>query len=831
MSQNKCAELMSRGGTPVVLQAVTVSSDLNGLLFEASVEQRFFNPTDKNMEVIYTFPLPWGAVLLGVDVRLGDRHLSGAVVEKKLAEARYEEALSEGNAAIMLELNRDRSYSLNLGNLAAQESCVITLRYAQTLQFEQRGLRLMIPTVIAPRFGDAVIDGGLQPHQATAYSLTVDYPFNIELRLRGDLASARVVSPSHPIGVAHKVTNGASVLTVSLGCRASLDRDFVLVIDQLAHGSLAVLARDRVDIGSIVAMVSFCPKIPVQVVPFTAVKILVDCSGSMAGDSIKAAERSLQAIASQFQKGDKFSLSRFGSTVEHRSRGLWSLTETTRTAAFQWVDALSANLGGTEMASALESTFALAHAVASDVLLISDGEISAIDRTIELAKESGHRVFVVGIGSSPAETHLRRLAEATGGACDFVAPGEAVEPAVLRMFARLRSPPLTDLSLTWSAGVTPEWVSPLLPSVFDGDTVNVYALFRQVPSGDVKLLGKGLDDEAQQQIGCAAIPVALEAADTLSRMAALVRLHAAGLDEQVDAPSDPTQMAIDYQLVTDKTNFLLVYERPDKEKPTEMPALQKVDQMVPAGWGGTGSVMFSRSAPFLDTRILNYQAPPALNWSNVDGPSVPSVFRTAQQTSVPAKFRMAREPSVKYCAIDDTSVPAFLRKRDRSIDHNDPRYWTDSAHYLGLTPLGVSEWLRITPASEWPTTYMGLQQMGLGVWLIDWLKLVMAVHGEKPYAEYKVVEAFLYLMSRRETHESLAKFEGLLGALKSTASRLRGVFAGESVEKSASIDVQLVKAMVAVLEGMTSSEWPNRVLSLDGEVDEVRDARISTTVA
>ena len=116
------ARLLTRSGAPVMLQGVTASGDLKGLLFEAAIEQRFCNPTDKNMEVVYTFPLPWGAVLMGVDVQLGDKHLTGAVVEKKQAEARYEEALSEGHAAIMLEKNHDLSYSLNLGNLAAKES-------------------------------------------------------------------------------------------------------------------------------------------------------------------------------------------------------------------------------------------------------------------------------------------------------------------------------------------------------------------------------------------------------------------------------------------------------------------------------------------------------------------------------------------------------------------------------------------------------------------------------------------------------------------------------------------------------------------------------------
>lgn len=819
MDQRESARLETRDGQAVNLMGVRLSGDLRGLMFEASIEQRFCNPGDKNVEVAYSFPLPWGAVLLGVDVVLGDKHLTGAVVEKKKAEARYEEAISEGDAAIMLEKNRDHSYSLNLGNLAAREHCAITLRYAQTLQFEQRGLRLLIPTVIAPRYGDAQHDGGLMPHQEPSHSLTADHPFELELRLHGELAQSRVASPSHPVGVAHGNSDQGSVLTVSLARRESLDRDFVLVVDQLAHDSVAVAAQDCVEPSRVAILASFCPRIRTQGIPSTAVKILVDCSGSMAGDSIDAAKRALQAIVRQLGAGDRFSLSRFGSTVEHRSRGLWKATETTKLAAQRWVGALKADLGGTEMEAALSSTFALAQTVSSDILLVTDGEISAIDSTIESAKGSGHRLFVVGIGSSPAETHLRRLAEATGGACDFVAPGEAVEPAVLRMFARLRSPRLADLILEWPGGVVPEWVSPLLPSVFDGDTVNAFALFEQVPTGTVRLLGRRSVDEVPQEIGTATLPSQLEVADTLSRMAAAVHFHSAGNMLSIGQPVDATRLAVDYQLVTDKTNFLLVHERPDGEKATEMPELQKVDQMVPAGWGGTGSVMFSRSAAFFETRVVDYQTSGSLDWSDVDAPSVPAVFRTV------------REPSIKFCAMDDTTIPAFLRKRDQIIDHQDRRYWAESEHYSGLTPLGVSEWLRITPASEWPTTYMGLRQMGVGEWLVDWLELVMASHQGTLYLEPKVVEAFLYLMSRRDTYESLVKSEGLLGALKSTVLRLSGMFAGDPAERSVNIDVVLVEAMVAVLDGMTAGAWPDRVFSMGGAVDEVRDAREPATIA
>ncbi len=357
MDKAEFAGLVTRSGERVTLHGVTVRGELRGLLFEASVEQRFRNPHEQSIEVVYTFPLPWGAVLLEVDVRLGDKHLKGAVVEKRQAEERYEEALAQGDAAIMLEKNHDRSYSLNLGNLAPHEECVITLRYGQTLQFEQHGLRLLIPTVIAPRYGDAVIDGGLQPHQAVEHDLMADYSFDIELRVHGDLAIARVASPSHPIRVARDSEKNVHALTVSLARRGALDRDFVLVLDQLPQDSLTVLAKDCVASDGVVVLASFCPRIKAleseQERAGVSVKILVDCSGSMAGDSMAAAKRALLATVEGMGTGDWFSLSRFGSTVKHRSRGLWSATRNTKLAAQRWIAELDADLGGTDMESAL----------------------------------------------------------------------------------------------------------------------------------------------------------------------------------------------------------------------------------------------------------------------------------------------------------------------------------------------------------------------------------------------------------------------------------------------------------------------------------------------
>ncbi|HEU4373440.1 MAG TPA: VIT domain-containing protein [Telluria sp.] len=756
------ARLQTRDGADVVLDNVSVAGAVDGLILGIAVEQRFRNSSERNIEIVYTFPLPGGAVLLGVDVRVGERQLSGAVGEKRQAAQAYEDSLAAGDAAIMLEKNHDHSYSLNLGNLAAGEACVVTLRYAETLLFEQRGLRISVPTVIAPRYGDPVRDGHLASHQVAGHSLSAHSPFSLTLRLSRELAHARIGSPSHAVATQF----AGDGVTVSLAQPAALDRDFVLVLDQLPHDSLAIATPDPVAPGHGVVLASFCPRFAAAAPQAVAAKLLVDCSGSMAGDSIAAAKRALHAIVAQFDAGDRFSLSRFGTTVHHRARGLWQASARTRNAASRWVDALHANLGGTEMEDALTSTFALGTAGATDVLLVTDGQIEAIDGVIAAAAASGHRLFIVAIGSSPAESHLRRLALATGGACDFVAAGERVEPAVLRMFARLRSPRLQQLRVRWPA--QPAWTCELPEAVFDGDTVNLFAQFAGAVHGEVQLFGRD-GDAAEFEIARAAL-AQNASGETLARMAASARIA---------TPCDRAaalRIALDYQLVTQHTSFLLVHERAEHDKAADMPALRHVAPMVPAGWAGSGS---TGAQPAGISRA-------------------PAIWRRSAPSDL-----MVADCEARW------DVPAFLRKED-VLSADDDWLYCDS--YGGMTPSGLHKLLRALPRAQWPRTYAELRRKGLGVALVDWLDLAVGDAGD----ERSVIAAFLFVISLDETRAAMLDATGRAPSLGTAALKLIARLPRRAADDAA-VDLALADRIAAQLAGMSTTNWPPCVFALEAE--------------
>ena len=710
----KHAQFKTVKDEPLLLKSVQMTGDLRGAMFEAHVRQQFCNPGDTHVEVVYSFPLPWGATLLGVQAQLGDRQLSGSVIAKKQAEARYEATLSNGDTAIILEQGLDGVYVLNLGNLAPQEDCIVTIHYGQMLRFEQDSLRLLIPTVLAPRFGDLNRDGGLLPHQVPETDILSEYGFALTLNLHGELARVRVASPSHPIRVANK----QAVLTVTLARESSLDHDFILVMDQFAQTSLGTVSEDYAKPGSYALAASFKPELAQTQTKTLAVKILVDCSGSMAGDSILAARRALQELLNRLYEGDTFSLSRFGTAVEHRTRSLWVATPTSLVAARRWVSELNANMGGTEMGEALSSTFNLTENQACDVLLITDGEIAAVSEVIRTAKKSGHRIFAVGIGSSPSEGLIRELSHQTGGACDFVAPGEAVEPAILRMFNRLHSPQVSQLTLQWPEGCKPEWVSSLDYAVFNGDTLHIYAQVKERPAGLLTLHGVLSGQDQALELGRVFFENSGDEASTLGN--SLSRIAASAHLLECTKKTEKTNLALAYQLITPDTNFLMEHIRAEGEKATDMPALRKVAQMLPAGYGATSTVM------------IDYGIPSVMR----------NVKRSEEIEPLYAQNFAMRVSVERIKKTDHNDVPAFLRRK-RDIDTEQQSLEA----LVGKTPLALKEWLQHNQRNTWPQNYAALLALGLPAQVVQWLQCLQGSVAQGRVTQAELVSLFAEICS------------------------------------------------------------------------------------
>lgn len=564
--------LKSQTGEQIPLKAVSATGRLEGLLFELVVEQHYHNPSSTPIEAVFTFPLPLRAELLAFELMLGTRQLKAVATPKAAASRRYERAIDAGDAAVLLEHIGDGLYTVSLGNLLPGESAVIRYRYAELLEAHEAHLRLQIPSVIAPRYGNPA-DAGLSGPAIPQNNALVAYPFSITVEFPGLTDPRALSSPSHPLQISRTGTG----LAVSLLRQGFLDRDFVLELAAASRPERALLSRDGEEW---VVLASSALALPKAEGRSLALKVLLDCSGSMSGSSIEAARRALLAILDQLNPDDRIALTRFGSDVEQVTAGLEPADRSTLEPLQMRVRRIDADLGGTEMAQALRACLAIPTGEAgADILLITDGEIHAISEVVELAAQAGHRLFTIAIGAAPVEALARQLAQETRGGCEFVAPGEDVEGAILRTFKRLRSQPRTVAGVRWPG--TPTWVAPLPAAVFPGDTLHLMAGFKERPVGGVEVTVR--DARGHTQYITQALSSTEVEGDRIPRLAAARRISQ--LPEEA-----ARELAVTYQLVSPYTSLIVVAEREAHEKAKQLPTVVPVPHMM------TESVSFMAAA-------------------------------------------------------------------------------------------------------------------------------------------------------------------------------------------------------------------------------------------
>ena len=555
-------------GQAVALKEVKVRARLHELIAEVEVEQSYANPQSTNIETVYTFPLPIGAVLLGLEVEIGGKKLAGQVTERKKAERDYEEAVTDGNSAVMLEETGPGLYTASIGNLMANEAAVIRYRYALMLSWQGSRLRFLLPTTIAPRYGDPEA-AGIQHHKIPKSSLDVEYPFNLSVIVEGTLASAAIASPTHAIAF-ERLPNG---IAAKLSGRAMMDRDFVLTLESETAQSSCIQTPDGEEHVAIASL--RIPTLETNQAKPLALKVLIDCSGSMGGISIAQARKATLEILNALRPTDRFNVTLFGSECKHLFPRLMPASGKYITEAWNHLEHLDADMGGTEMEAALASTFALTGSESSPcVLLITDGEIEEHEKLVRRASSSAHRVFTVGVGTAVVDAFLQSLAQTTGGACELVSPQEGMAEKILAQFHRLRQPKLESIEIDWPT--TPEWTTPLPLAFFAGDTVHVFAGFKHPISGVVALrtniAGKPINFSA---------PVALTTEPELPRIAAAKRITDANTDQAL-------ALSLKYQLISKMTNYLVIAER--DATASDLPEIHHIPQMLAAGWGSTSDV-------------------------------------------------------------------------------------------------------------------------------------------------------------------------------------------------------------------------------------------------
>ena len=585
ISEEEFGLLDAESGERVALRGVDVSARISGLLAETRLTQRYRNETSTNLELIYTFPLPVSGVLLSFSVTIGDRQYHGEVIPRSKAEVDYEKAIGKGDSAFRLQELEAGIYNATLGNVMAGEAVEISLSYAETLAWNGKSLRYRLPTTLAPRYGEPK---GMQPWQRPETDLLAEYPLSLQISIAGALAKSAIACPSHKISLKAEQDE----LFIFLANGASMDRDFILEIQNDDVSSIGVLASAR---DTNIAMLTLLPPEQESIPNHRDVVLVIDCSGSMQGDSLHLAREGVELALGSLEPDDRFGLIGFGTEFRHFDMALQPANRKNLDMARRWLRYLD-NLGGTNIDGALELALRLHDGKGMDILLLTDGQDWRKGDAILKAKQKGVRIFSMGIGSAVAEDAVRRMADETGGACELIAPTEDMSERIYRHFKRMRQPQMSRLEIAWPT--PPCWEQRPDRACFAGDAYTVFAALPTTGADEVTVAFEFANQESQN----IQVPLLPEtaSADAIVRVAA--KAHLAALPER-----EQMNWAMQHQLISKQTDYLITVERSTEEKAMALPELQIQPQMLPAGWGGSSSVVknYNRPSPGVYFRRLH----------------------------------------------------------------------------------------------------------------------------------------------------------------------------------------------------------------------------------
>lgn len=597
-------EMTTSLGVQIPLIKTSIDGELRDTALETTVIQHYRNDEQETIEAAYTFPLPVGATLLSLDVNLNGKTLTGSVVAAAEAEEAYEDAITDGDSALLLQQISEALYTLNIGNLQYGDSAIISIRYIQLLSWQQDTLRIMYPTTIGDRYGRPA-HMGMQPHQVPGEDLQVEHRADFSLRVIGQLAGCAVACPSHSLLTR---SEAGQLLATSPAEGVAMDRDIVICVERSQSAGASAGYFDRDLDGKWVGWLTVSPQVS-QVVKQRNITIVVDCSGSMMGVSNQQARIAVREIVENLRPEDMFNIVKFGSVAVAVFSEALPGSDANKATALNLIAGMDADMGGTEIDAALQLAYKNSRGTpnAADILLITDGQSYDVENVVKNGKRSGCRHFTIGVGAAVAEDMVEALARATGGTHEYVSPNENMAAAIVRHVKRSYAAQLSRSEISWPT--KPEQSIPnIITHAFSGDTLHLFARFARKPEGDAVVRLEFGSQTWSQRIPLCAYSDAT-AGSPLQELR-LARVCAARQIQQTTDDAGKQHLGIRYQLQTTRTSYLLVAGREDKDETIDGPVLRKIPQMHKMHAVMDSSLLTGKlceaSLPTLFSRVSNH---------------------------------------------------------------------------------------------------------------------------------------------------------------------------------------------------------------------------------
>jgi Ca-activated chloride channel family protein len=468
---------------PLALRNHTVHITLDDPFAVTNVEQTFHNPTNRNLEAVYVFPVPTGASVNRFSMWVNGKETKGELVEANKARDIYTSIVRRTQDPALLEYLGNNLLRLRVFPIPPQADQKIALRFTSVASKEGNLVEYVYPLKT-----NRNLTGTLEEFSLTA-------------TIKSEHHVTNVYSPTHSISLQR--TSDKEVVVTFDQKQALLDKDFQLFyatgdkdvgLTALMHrppnrdkGHFALLIAPRIDL-------SKRYQVPRDLV------LVLDTSGSMRGTKMEQARNALKYCLDNLGANDRFGLINFATTVNRYEDKLLPADAEQIAKAKKWVEGLEAT-GGTAINDALTSALELRSSDSGrsfTVIFFTDGQptigeinTNKILKNILAKNTANTRIFTFGVGDDVNAVLLDQLADKTRAVSTYVRPAEDIENKVSSLYSKISNPVLTNLRLTTTHGIQfNEVYPPELPDLFHGGQLLVLGRYSGQGRAAVKLSGR-----------------------------------------------------------------------------------------------------------------------------------------------------------------------------------------------------------------------------------------------------------------------------------------------------------------------------------------------------
>ncbi len=579
--------------------------DIDGTVATVELTQSFSNPSDVPLNARYLFPLNQNAAVFAMKVEVGNELIEAVIKEKSDAQKTFDIAKSEGKAAALLTQNRPNMFTQNIANLVPGMPIKVTLSYVQSVPKIDGEYSLVVPMIVAPRYGQAAVkDGG----NANGWQLgnLPAYPDVAGLNLAKDQVKPRVTllaniragmpiknlqSQTHRLTITGDGVAKSAVLTKGV----DLDnRDFVLRYALSGDSLLAGVLGSYGTNGGYASIVVEPPNIvPDAMVTPRELIFLIDTSGSQSGQPLDASKTFMSVALDALRPNDYFRIVEFESNIRSFANDAMPASSTNVKAGKRFVRNLTAN-GGTNIDAAIRASFATRRVAGTlpIVVFLSDGLVgNEADVIQRIRKHIGEaRIYSFGVGTSVNRYLMDGVAKHGRGYARYIDPTDDASEVAVRFANDLKTPILTDIKIDWGSLDAVDATPSEIPDLFAGGSTRIFTRYKTGGEHKIKITGKvnGVVAELPIKIDLPSKTFveksrALELIWARNQIAAKTLDYNTGMGNKPQLKRDVIKLGLSHSLQSKFTSFVAVSKLIYNDKPdaamTKDVALPKVAGM------------------------------------------------------------------------------------------------------------------------------------------------------------------------------------------------------------------------------------------------------------